>query len=127
MPSDAPAASEGRSFRALFDRWSRRVRARLALRHVLTGAAIGLVIGAGASAAAWRTRSGNLRPAGAAGGLLGAAVGLAVARRKRWADGDVALFLDGKLRSDEAISTAVEIEGKESGGASDVIVSHAAK
>lgn len=109
MPPDAPAAP-GRSFRPLFDRWSGRVRARLALRHVLTGAAIGLLLGAGASAALWRTRHGALRPAGAALGLLGAAAGLAVARRKRFSDGDVALYLDARLDADEAIATAIELD-----------------
>jgi hypothetical protein len=98
------------AFRPLFERWASRVRARLALRHVLTGAAVGLLLGAGASAALWKTRHGALRPTGAAGGLLGAAVGLAVSRRRRWADGDVALYLDARLAADEAIATAVELD-----------------
>lgn len=106
------AAPQGRSFRPLFEHWARRVRARLALRHVLTGAAVGLLLGAGASAALWRTRQGPLRPAGAAGGLLGAAVGLVVARRRRWPDGDVALYLDARLAADEAIVTAVGLDGE---------------
>jgi hypothetical protein len=103
-------APEGRSFRPLFERWSRRVRARLALRHVLTGAAVGLIVGAGATAALWQTRHGGLRPLGAAGGLLGAAAGLALARRRRWGDADVALYLDARLHADEAIATAVELQ-----------------
>jgi hypothetical protein len=121
--------SEGRSFRPLFERWSRRVRARLALRHVLTGAAVGLLVGAGATAALWRTRHGALRPLGAAGGVLGAAVGLAVARRKRWADADVALYLDARLHADEAIATAVELQQRPDEGddsARAVVVSQAA-
>lgn len=99
------------AFRALFDRWARRVRARLALRHVLTGAAIGVVVGAGASAALWKTRHGSLRPLGAAAGLVGAGLGVAVARRRRFSDGDVALYLDARLGADETIATAVELDG----------------
>jgi hypothetical protein len=133
--ASAPTAAEGRpilsptTFGPLFARWSRRVRARLALRHVLGGAALGLVLGAGASAALWKTRHGALRPAGAALGVLGAAAGAAMARRKRWADGDVALYLDARLGADEAISTAVEMEEKPREGAEGaraVVVSQAA-
>jgi hypothetical protein len=111
-----PLAAEG-SFRPLFERWSGRVRARLALRHVLGGAALGLVVGAGASALLWQTRHGVLRPAGAVLGLVGAAAGVVVARRKRWPDGDVALYLDARLRAHEAIATAVELEKKADDGA----------
>src|SRR5690349_10933437 len=78
-------------FRAAFDRWSGRVRARLALRRVLTGAAVGLLVGAGGAAAAWHFRQGNLRPIAAVAGIAGAAVGFGVARRRRWRDADVAL------------------------------------
>ena len=104
-----PAALTGTTsgFRSSFARWSRRVRARLALGHILTGAAVGLLVGAGATAAAWKTRNGPLRPGGAAFGVLGAAVGFAVARRRRWSDPHVALYLDGKLGAHETIATAI--------------------
>jgi hypothetical protein len=107
------------AFRPLFDRWSRRVRAQLALRHVIGGAAVGLLVGAGASAALWQTRHGALRPAGVAVGLLGAAAGLGLARRRRWADADVALYLDARLDADEAIATAHELT-RHDGGTSEV-------
>lgn len=97
-------------FRAAFERWSRRVRRRLALEVILTGAAAGMLLGAAAAAAAWQTRHGALRPWMAASGLLGAAAGAAVAQRRRWSDPSVALYLDGRLASDEAISTALELE-----------------
>ncbi len=118
------------AFRASFDRWARRVRARLAAERVLTGAAAGLVVGALATGALWYTRHGQLRPLGAAGGVIGAAVGALVARRRRWDDEDVALYLDGKLGADEAIATAIELdaasEAKDEGSARAVVVSHAA-
>jgi hypothetical protein len=101
-----------RAFPALFDRWSRRVRARFALGYVLAGATIGLALGAGVSAACWKTRHGALRPAGALVGLLGAAAGAAVAKRRRIKDLDVALFLDARLGADEAIATALELGTK---------------
>lgn len=95
-------------FRRSFERWARRVRARLALRRALTGAALGLVLGGGAAALLWWLRLGALRPWAAALGVVGALVGLLVALRRRWSDSDVALYLDAKLDADEAISTAVE-------------------
>lgn len=115
-------------FRAAFARWSRRVRRRLALRIVLTGAAAGLALGAVGAAAAWKLGRGELRPWAAAGGLLGAAAGAAVARRRRWPDASVALYLDGRLGSDEAIATAVELDRAEgSEPARAVVIAQAAR
>ncbi|WP_437904549.1 hypothetical protein WME95_39965 [Sorangium sp. So ce327] len=102
-------ASPRRRFSAAFARWSHRVRRRLALDLVLTGAAAGMMLGAVGAAVAWQMRQGALRPWMAAGGLLGAVAGAAVARRRRWNDPNVALFLDGKLGSAESVSTAVEL------------------
>jgi hypothetical protein len=79
------------------------------MRRVLGGAAIGLIVGVGASAGLWRARQGLRWPAGVAGGVVGAMAGLAAARRRRWADADVALYLDARLESDEAIATAVDL------------------
>ena len=126
LPAAAP--QEGRSFRPLFERWASRVRGRLALRYVLAGAAAGLLLGVGVSALSWRTRHGALRPSGAAGGLLGAALGLSLSRRRRWADEDVALYLDARLDTDEAIATAVEFDRQadgEEGSARAVVLSQA--
>lgn len=109
-PRSAPPES---TFRSTFQRWSRRIRARIALDHALTGAAVGLVLGAAATTVAWQTRHGSLRPWSAAGGVLGAAVGLFVARRRRWDDQHVALYLDSKLGSAEAIATALELDAKD--------------
>ena len=47
----------------------------------------------------------------AAGGLVGAAAGLAIARRRRFSDEDVALYLDARLGSAETIATALELSG----------------
>lgn len=108
-----PNPTDGTTFRKTFNRWAKHVRRRLALEHVLTGAAVGMVVGAGACAAAWQTRHGDLRPFTAAGGIVGAAVGAFVARRKRFEDSEVALYLDAKLGSDEAIATAIDLESKD--------------
>jgi len=124
--------SERPEFRSSFERWSRRVRSRLALERVLTGAALGLVLGALGAAAAWETRHGTLRPWAAGAGLVGALAGFAFARRRRWNDGEVALYLDAKLGSDEAITTAVELgaakEPSDNVGTADVgavVITHA--
>lgn len=101
---------QDRRFRPLFARWARRVRAQLALRYVLTLATVGLVIGTVASGALWKTRLGALRPLGATAGVLGAAAGLTLARRRRWGDAHIALYLDERLGAGEVIATAVELE-----------------
>ncbi|MDI1450398.1 hypothetical protein [Polyangium sp. 6x1] len=108
--SKRPSSPTDRPFRDAFRSFSGRVRRRLALERMLSGAAIGLVLGAGAAAAAWQTRHGALRPWMAAGGALGAVAGAIVARRKRWRDEEVALYLDGRLGGKESISTAIELD-----------------
>ncbi|HOC01749.1 MAG TPA: hypothetical protein PKM43_23750, partial [Verrucomicrobiota bacterium] len=60
-------------------------------------------------------RLGELRPWIALVGVGGALVGLAWAVRRRWSDGEVALYLDARLDGDEAISTAVELDRRASG------------
>lgn len=85
------------------------MRRRLALGVILTGTAAGLVAGAGAAAIAWKLRQGPIRPWTAAGGLLGAAAGAVIARRRRWTDTEVALYLDGKLAANEAVATAIDL------------------
>ncbi|MEJ7734417.1 MAG: hypothetical protein WKG00_35120 [Polyangiaceae bacterium] len=101
-----------RRFHHAFRRLARGVRTRLALRKVLGGAALGLILGAAASGAAWRWHHGALRPWAATAGLVGAAAGLAAAQRRRWDDTTVALYLDGKLGSDETIVTALELSAR---------------
>jgi hypothetical protein len=103
----APIAPEAGRFNRSFERWARRVRARLALRRALTGAALGLVAGGAATALLWWLRLGTLRPWAAVFGLVGALAGLLLSLRRRWSDPDVALYLDARLGTDEAISTAV--------------------
>jgi len=125
------ASADRQAFDESFRRWARRIRGRLALGRVLSGVAWGLLFGVSAAALAWYTGQGQLRPWAGAVGVLGALVGLAIARRKRWNDGSVALFLDGRLGAQEVISTAHELrsdldKGEESSGpAFAVVVSQA--
>ncbi len=104
-----PDPARESKFREAFTRWAGRVRRRLALGVILTGAAAGMVIGAGAAAGAWKIRLGPARPWTAAGGLLGAAAGAVIARRRRLNDTQVALYLDAKLGANETVVTAVEL------------------
>jgi hypothetical protein len=92
-----------------FDRWARRVRSRHFARVTLTGAAIGLVVGAVTATALWKLRQGPLRPAAAVLGLVGAAAGGLIAKRRRFDDEQVALYLDGRLGSQEVLTTAVSL------------------
>jgi hypothetical protein len=97
-----------------FGRAAAKVRGRLWLRRVLTGATGGLVVGSLAAGALWWLRHGELRPYAAALGLVGAAAGALVAARKRWSDEEVALYLDHQLGSHERIVTALGVSGSSS-------------
>ncbi len=102
-------SNDSGKFHLQFERWARRVRARITLRHVLTGLAFGALLAAIACAGAWRLRHGTWRPWMAAAAGVGMVAGLIVAVRRRWSDAEVALFLDGRLASNETITTAVEM------------------
>jgi hypothetical protein len=107
--SRAPA-----SLAPLFAAWASRVRARLALRRALTGATLGLAAAVLVAGVAWRVRRGDVRAQAPWLAAAGAAIGLAVARRRRWSDGEVALFLDARLASNEVIATALDRAGQTS-------------
>jgi hypothetical protein len=115
-------------FHPLFERWARAVRGRLLARRLLTGLALGLALSLVPAAIAWKTRHGALRPLCALVGLGGAIGGALVARRKRWSDVDVALWLDDRLETEEAITTAVELrnQAEDDDEARAVVVSTAA-
>lgn len=105
-------STEAGRFHKLFERWARRIRARMTVRRALTGLAAGLLVGSLAAAVAWKLRQGELRPFMAAAGVVGLVAGAVVAMRRRWSDTEVALYLDGRLASDEAITTAVELRNR---------------
>jgi hypothetical protein len=121
-------------FRSLFEGWAGRVRGRLAVRRALTGVAVGAAVAALCTVVAWQTRHGSPRLYGAMGAsaaFAGLAVGLVVARRRRWTNIDVALYLDDRLQAEEAITTAVELRGRTGNAAEDpvgvAVVSRAAQ
>lgn len=112
--------SGSRSFDALFDAHATRVRRRLAARTVLTGAAIGLAVGAVGAACLYAVQRTGVahplhhplarafRPAFGVLAIFGAVAGWLVARRRRPSDESVALFLDARYGAQEAITTAVD-------------------
>lgn len=122
------AMPERERFHPLFEHWARAVRTRLLARRVLTGLTLGLVLAVIPAVLAWRTRHGALRPLCTLLGVVGAAAGVVVARRKRWSDQDVALWLDDRLETEEAITTAVELrnQAEDDDEARAVVVSTAA-
>lgn len=91
------------------------VRRWLTARVVLTGLAIGLVAAAAGATAAWGLRQGNLRLWMALAPVLGLAGAGAWAWRRRWPDTDVALYLDGRWKTDETITTALEMRQRDTG------------
>jgi hypothetical protein len=113
------------SLTPLFGAWASRVRARLALRRALTGATLGLALAVVVASVAWKVRRADVRIHAAWLGLAGAAIGLAVARRRRWSDGEVALFLDARLASSEVIATAIDLDRGRVTSAGNAIVARA--
>jgi hypothetical protein len=103
------ADPETPSFRQNFERRARSVRGWLAVRHALGGLAFGAAAGVAVAALLWWRREGMLRPWGfAAAVVVGLVAGLVWARRKRWSDQALALYLDARLTSAEAVTTALE-------------------
>ncbi|HET7539687.1 MAG TPA: hypothetical protein VFK05_07440 [Polyangiaceae bacterium] len=102
-------------FRKAFQRLAERVHRRHASRLALTGASVGLTLGALAALGLWALRYGEWRPAAAGLGALGALVGAALAQRKRWSESDVALYLDARLASHETVTTALAAQGNADG------------
>jgi hypothetical protein len=119
---------ERERFHPLFEHWAGAVRRRLVARRALTGLALGLALAVIPALVAWKTRHGALRPLCALLGVAGAVAGLVVARRKRWSDVDVALWLDDRLETEEAITTAVGLrnQAEDDDEARAVVVSTAA-
>src|SRR5436309_2893167 len=104
------------TFVSLFERRARRVRRQLLLRYALSGAAAGLLIALVGAGIAWKTRHGALRWYAASAAIAGAACGVLLARSRRWSDGDVALYLDDRLHTEETIATALELCREAEGG-----------
>ncbi|HEY1537504.1 MAG TPA: hypothetical protein VGF76_25970 [Polyangiaceae bacterium] len=96
-----------REFQSSFLAFAARVHRRHALRQALTGAGLGLALGALGALGLWAARLGEPRPFAAGLGVLGAAAGALWAGRRRWSDSDVALYLDARLGSHEALTTAL--------------------
>jgi hypothetical protein len=101
-------------FQRGFGALARRVHRRHALRRALTGAAVGLALGALGALGLWGLRLGQLRPFAAGLGVIGAGVGAFVATRRRWSDTHVALYLDARLGTDETVTTALSAKSANS-------------
>ncbi|HYQ42622.1 MAG TPA: hypothetical protein VER11_11665 [Polyangiaceae bacterium] len=103
-----PAQSD---FRRAFHGLARRVHRRHAGRLALTGASLGLALGALGALGLWALRIGEWRPGAAGWGVLGAIAGVVLANRRRWSERDVALYLDARLASHETVTTALAAQG----------------
>ena len=95
----------------LFSSHAARLRRRLSTRTAITGAAVGLGLGALAALGLWKLGKGPERWFTLGLGAVGAAAGLAVARRRRLDDEEVALFLDQRLGTSEVVTTAMTSGG----------------
>jgi hypothetical protein len=97
------------SFERAFSGRAKAVRARLLARDAVLGAALGAAFGGVLTGLSWWLRLGPARgPVFGIAVVLGGVAGVFVARKRRWSNADVALYLDAKLGTDEVITTAVE-------------------
>jgi hypothetical protein len=102
--------AEHSDFETRFGRFARRVRRRLWLRELLTSGTVGAALGVPFSLGLWWLRLPEYRVHAFAGAAVaGVLVGVLRASRRRMDDSAVALFLDARLRTSEAIVTAVEL------------------
>lgn len=102
-------SSPSPSFEREFALRARGVRLRLLARDAALGAAFGAALGGALAGLSWWLRWGGARaPVFGAAVLCGAVAGALVARKRRWSNAHVALYLDAKLGSGEVITTAVE-------------------
>ncbi|HVW26102.1 MAG TPA: hypothetical protein VHC69_12085 [Polyangiaceae bacterium] len=92
-------------FRDLFDRAARRVRVALGARRVLDAAVVGTAAAAVASVAL--AALGKPAWPALALALAGACYGAVTAKMRRFGDADVALFVDARLGSGEAVVSAL--------------------
>jgi len=107
VPAALPSESGG--FERDFSRRAGRVRAALWVRQAALGAALGAMAGVALTLLCYYQRLGAARGVVFGGAVLvGAVAGAVTARRRRWSNADVALYLDAKLGTGEAIATAVE-------------------
>jgi hypothetical protein len=88
-----------------------RIHRRHVVRLALTGAGVGLSLGALGALGLWALRFDQWRPYAAGLGALGAALGATLAQRRRWSESDVALYLDARLDSHETLTTALGVQG----------------
>jgi hypothetical protein len=91
-------------------RWARKLLLERAVRAALWGATAGALLAAALSALLWALRV-DFRKSALLAILLGAAVGVALSLRRRWTLGEVALFLDARLKSAEAVTSAWALLG----------------
>ncbi|MCA9591587.1 MAG: hypothetical protein KC657_40100, partial [Myxococcales bacterium] len=103
--------------RARFEAHARGIRRAFLARAALTGATLGALAAAPVLTFVDATPRAWLAPLGVAAALIGAAASGAWARRRRWTDADVAVFLDAKLASREAIATAIALPAGARGAA----------
>lgn len=92
---------------------------------MLTGAALGCVAAALAALVLWWQREPLPRASAASLAAVGALVGSLWAVRRRWADPDVALYLDARLETAELISTALALRDAHGTAAHSTVVARA--
>lgn len=99
------------AFRAAFSRWRGAVHRAHLLSWGSRGACLGALLSAVGATAAWASGHPGAALGAVAAVPLGAVAGAGLARRRRWDDTAVALYLDARGGSAEVITTALQANG----------------
>lgn len=102
------------SFEEALERAARPIRARMVLRRALSGLGLGLLAGAALGGVAYALRFDPRPLVVGVAAAAGAVAGAVVAHTRRLTLHEVSLYLDAKLASSEAISTALAVKDEES-------------
>ncbi|HWA77941.1 MAG TPA: hypothetical protein VG937_36655 [Polyangiaceae bacterium] len=101
-------------FARQLSRWASRVRLRRLSASVLSGFAGGAFATCALTALLWRLRL-DPRWSASLSLLLGASIGAGLGFRRRWGAREVALFLDARLKTAEAVTSAYFAPSDEAG------------
>lgn len=93
-------------FTRLLRRWTRRLELQRLCSGALWGLTAGALVAVALTALLWGLRL-ELRQGAGLVVLLGAATGAVLAFRRRWTQAEVALFIDARLETSEAVTSAL--------------------
>jgi hypothetical protein len=107
-------------FTRLLRHWTRRLELQRLCTGMLWGLTAGAIVAVGVTTLLWALRLDLRQTGGLAVVLMGALAGTALAFRRRWTQSEVALFIDARLKTFEAVTSALYSQSASGDAASSV-------